>query len=58
MQSPMTLRSSAPQPQPASPRQGLVAPRGERVPEPSESVRPAAVALEPHWAAAIDCATD
>jgi len=45
-------RSSVQQPQQTSPRQAL-APRGERIDE----SRPV-VALEPHWAAAIDAATD
>jgi len=53
MQTQMPLRPSAQQPQPTSPLQAL-APRGERGRDES---RPA-VALEPHWAAAIDAATD
>jgi len=53
MQTQMPLRSTAQQPQPASPLQAL-APRGDRSVDES---RPA-VALEPHWAAAIDAATD
>jgi hypothetical protein len=53
MQTSMPLRSSAQQPQPVSPRQ-VLAPRGERS---ADESRPA-VALEPHWAAAIDAATD
>lgn len=55
MQTQMTARSSSQQPQPAGARQGVV-PRGERTAE--ESARPSQVALEPHWAAAIDAATD
>jgi hypothetical protein len=47
------LRSSGTQPQPTSPRQ-VLAPRGERSADESRPV----VALEPHWAAAIDAATD
>jgi hypothetical protein len=57
MQIPMTLGSPSPQ-QPTVPRPGLVAPRAERSPEENVSARPAVETLEPHWAAAIDCATD
>jgi hypothetical protein len=53
MQTTTPLRSTAQQPQPASPRQ-VLAPRGERNVDESRPV----VALEPHWAAAIDAATD
>ena len=53
MQTQMPLRTSAQQPQQTSPLQAL-APRGERSLDESRSV----VALEPHWAAAIDAATD
>jgi hypothetical protein len=57
MQSPSTVRSPAPQPQPVNHLQGLTSPRGERAAD--ESARPtASVALEPKWAAAIDAATD
>jgi hypothetical protein len=57
MQSHSTVRSPAPQPQPANSLQGLTSPRGERAAD--ENVRPmATVALEPKWAAAIDAATD
>jgi hypothetical protein len=53
MQTHMPLRSSAQQPQPTSPLQAL-APRGERS---LDEGRPTDT-LEPHWAAAIDAATD
>ena len=53
MQTTTPQRSSVQQPQPTSPLQAL-APRGDRTIDES---RPA-VALEPHWAAAIDAATD
>jgi len=53
MQTTTPLRSSLQQPQPTSPLP-VLAPRGERSIDES---RPA-VALEPHWAAAIDAATD
>jgi len=53
MQTTTPHRSSAQQPQPATPRQ-VLAPRGDRTIDES---RPA-VTLEPHWAAAIDAATD
>jgi hypothetical protein len=57
MQSPSTVRSPPPQPQPVNHLQGLTSPRGERAAD--ESARPtASVALEPKWAAAIDAATD
>ena len=54
MQTPMTAGPSPKHPQPMSARSGAPAPRGERSIE--ETVRP--VVLEPHWAAAIDAATD
>ena len=53
MQTNAPHRSSMQQPQPASPLQ-VLAPRGERSIDESR----APVALEPHWAAAIDAATD
>ena len=53
MQTTTPLRTSAQQPQPTSPRQ-VLAPRGERALDESRPVE----ALEPHWAAAIDAATD
>jgi len=53
MQTSTPLRSIAQQPQPTSPRQ-VLAPRGDRSLDESRPV----VALEPHWAAAIDAATD
>jgi hypothetical protein len=54
MQTQPTLRPVPQSTQPASPRP-VLSPRGERAAD--ESLRPA-VALEPHWAAAIDAATD
>jgi hypothetical protein len=53
MQTTQPHRSSMQQPQPSNPRQ-VLAPRGERSIDESRPV----VALEPHWAAAIDAATD
>jgi hypothetical protein len=53
MQTNAPHRSPVQQPQSTSPRQ-VLAPRGERSIDES---RPP-VALEPHWAAAIDAATD
>jgi hypothetical protein len=53
MQTTTPHRSSAQQPQQTSPRQ-VLAPRGDRSIDESRPI----VALEPHWAAAIDAATD
>lgn len=56
MQTHLTARSNLQHPQPAHARQVLTAPRGERIAE--ESARPLPDNLEPHWAQAIDAATD
>jgi hypothetical protein len=53
MQTHMPRNSSTQQPQQTSPLQAL-APRGERGQHESRPI----VALEPHWSAAIDAATD
>jgi hypothetical protein len=53
MQTTTPHRSSVQQPQSTSPHQ-VLAPRGDRNIDESRPV----VALEPHWAAAIDAATD
>jgi hypothetical protein len=55
MQSPIPSRSIHQQPQASTPRQTLT-PRADRSVD--DTVRPGAIVLEPHWAAAIDAATD
>jgi hypothetical protein len=57
MQTPVSVRSPSPQSQPGAPRQVFTSPRGERAAE-ENSRLVNVVALEPHWAAAIDAATD